>query len=427
MEDTMTSTFNEKSNLVNRLIRQCHLDDQLRDERPAEPPRAYELRTTAQPATACPVALPVHRPVFESAASPTPPLVYRSAPQPAVSLAQQSTQRKTIMKKVVAMGFTIIVVGIIGGCVLTAVLVGIGWTDCPLNLRISNCPDKEAMLMSQAHFQERMPSHQVWELWQAAVQGDVETQSATCKGALEEVDERIGAFESELAAAQAKAAIAAETAAEAERKRKASDDALMALRAEIDYAKATTTTATDAVAEPALTITDARTQRQLAALQKQKDKFEQFCKPDMKYVGTFNLNWISVRFHVEFEKYITANKDTVEGTITFFWNEVTVRRPFEVTLNTGETIYPVTGEIDNFQIPSNHTDFNRKYGLGNTRVISTQQNEERFYNLIQSHTHLSIRLADDGPDFYICDEPGQPTLRLGVGVQKGIEEIPNVR
>ena len=139
-----------------------------------------------------------------------------------------------------------------------------------------------------------------------------------------------------------------------------------------------------------------------AALKKQIDDFHQFCAPGMKYEGRLKYGSGSTpaigTVHVLFEEYVKPAKDTIKGTITATVQNVSVRRPFTMTVNTREiAAYSVTGLIDRSQVPYRNNDFDVVYDLSNAES-GLRRN---FHNFVYDILNIHARFTDEKMEFFL--------------------------
>ena len=156
----------------------------------------------------------------------------------------------------------------------------------------------------------------------------------------------------------------------------------------------------DFVAKVDATIADVERERQeaaaeaerqrLAALQKQKEDFAKFCKPGMKYEGSFQYKNVSGAVSVTFDEWATSDQNSVKGTIIFF-NKTDVKIPFTVALNTTEvTQFPVTG--------THSVPWPRGTVMPRDTYEMTPETRESMNQLVV-HDRISIQFTNDKMDF----------------------------
>jgi len=164
------------------------------------------------------------------------------------------------------------------------------------------------------------------------------------------------------------------------------------------------------------------------ALQKQIADFEKFCAPGMRYEGKFRYRGARAQssppyiVHIDFKEYEPANKNAVNGTITFVLEGADaekVERSFTVTVNTGDVAaYPVTGEIYNIGIPlDSYENFIRTYrvpSLHRVGLASYPTAGTSFIGLVRDERHISIRFTDGKMDFFVGTAPGIVTVPLNL-------------
>jgi len=110
-----------------------------------------------------------------------------------------------------------------------------------------------------------------------------------------------------------------------------------------DFAAKVDSTVADVEREKQEAAAEAERQR-LAGLQKQKEDFAKFCKPGMKYEGSFQYKNASGAVSVTFDEWATNDQNSVKGSIMLF-DKPDVKIQFTATVNVREvTPFPVTGE-----------------------------------------------------------------------------------
>ena len=183
---------------------------------------------------------------------------------------------------------------------------------------------------------------------------------------------------------------AAEVAAEAVKipdSKKASDEARKAARA-LEAAREAFNTA--------------RKEHELQAkLKEQKEEFQKFCIPGMKYEGYWQYgNQMSPArgmVYVVFEKYTNTDQSEVTGTVTFTLVDQKFERPFSVAVNTKTIdLLPVSGIICNDGVGhlwDDHPEF------------KNLKKAHDFRNLIRNETHITMRFRDGNMEFFIGDSP----------------------
>ena len=144
-----------------------------------------------------------------------------------------------------------------------------------------------------------------------------------------------------------------------------------------------------------------RERERLATLQKQRNNFDKFCKPGMKYAGVYRIavpsapsSWATdVNVSIIFLEYVTGAKDTVRGTITFSLPNGRIERPFIVSINTDSVVpFPATGEIINSGVPSTNTaDLAHSYGL----TFANDTVRDIFGSLVWHNLQINIRFTDE--------------------------------
>ena len=154
-------------------------------------------------------------------------------------------------------------------------------------------------------------------------------------------------------------------------------------------------------ADQRLAVANESARQRQAALQKQKDDFDQFCKPGRRYAGTFEgtvrrtgvigTAQISGSVNLVFEESTGTTGNVVNGKITFTYDSANIERYFSVSVNTGEIVtWSVTGEIVNVGVPGNINEFSTIHGLS-PRNNSTGA----FHNLINTYLRIRVRFMDN--------------------------------
>lgn len=159
----------------------------------------------------------------------------------------------------------------------------------------------------------------------------------------------------------------------------------------------------------------------LADMQTQKDKFQSFCGPGMKYEGYYEYgNYTPARgmVHVIFESYMDTDQTEVKGTITFTLQDKKLERPFKVAVNTKmlNPPFPVTGSIDNSQVPDgSHGDafFNRY------NAFKGVTGSDHFRGLIQQKTYICILFLNGEMGFGIAESSQKSLFPLSLSSTAG--------
>ena len=169
-----------------------------------------------------------------------------------------------------------------------------------------------------------------------------------------------------------------------------------------DFAAKVDSTVADVEREKQEAADEAERQR-LVALQKQKDDFAKFCKPGMKYEGSFQYRNASGAVSVTFDEWATNDQNSVKGSIMLF-DKPDVKIPFTVAVNVGEvTPFPVTGE---HVVP---------WGRGNPiprdMYELTPTTRDNLQELLR-RVRISIQFTDDKMDFALASGSNRASFDL---------------
>ena len=163
-----------------------------------------------------------------------------------------------------------------------------------------------------------------------------------------------------------------------------------------------------------------REEERVEALKRQKEDFEKFCKPGEMYEGYYDYSRACGIVRVVFANdYMDSAKETIGGKIIVKLREVSIERPFEVSLNAADVAhFPVAGTIDISRVLGNRDHFFNTYKLN--QVIG----RDDFMKLVQEERHVAIRFADGGMDFCV----GSPQMPSKVPLNlKGVAaNVPGV-